>query len=705
MLTTLNEQITWRVLLIEDDNDDYVIARDLFNEIGQGGVSLEWAVTYHEGLEALQGNRHDVCLLDYRLGQNNGLELLSEAIQSGSRVPIIMLTGQGNHDIDVAATEAGAADYLTKSQIKAPLLEHAVRYAIQHAHTLEALRESDSRYARAVSGSNDGIWDWNLETDAIYFSTRWKAMLGYGESDIGQRPDEWFSLVHADDVQHLREEIQTHLAGAKTQLECEYRIRHRNDSYRWVLCRGVAVRDNLGKALHIAGSSADITEQRTLTEELKHRALFDVLTNLPNRALFIDRLERTILRANRSGDYFFAVLFMDIDRFKNINDSLGHTAGDELLVSIARRLELCLRPGDTVARLGGDEFTLLLEDINSPDEALRVIGRIQESLTLPCHIQGHPLVTTASIGIAFGTKEHERATDILRDADTAMYRAKARGKARYEIFDTSMHVHAIALLELESALRLAIAQDQLCLHYQPIWSASTNHIVGVEALVRWQHPQRGLLAPQEFIPMSEETSLIIALGEWVLRHACLQHTAWMAAGSAPIRLAINLSVRQFQHRHFIETVENVLNETGMNRSLLEFEITESVAMNTVESSIAVAHQLRELGAQLSIDDFGTGYSSLSYLRRIPLSTLKIDQSFVADVNGNSDAEAITRAIIALGTSLKLRVVAEGVETAEQLALLRSQGCDEVQGFLLGRPLPAELLTPLLFRDVGNRMLA
>ena len=695
MLTTLNEQITWRVLLIEDDNDDYVIARDLFNEIGQGGITLEWASNYHGGLKALLDNRHDVCLMDYRLGQNNGLELMTEAIQSGSRVPIIMLTGQGNHDIDVAATEAGAADYLTKSQIKAPLLEHAVRYAIQHAHTLEALRESDSRYARAVSGSNDGIWDWNLETDAIYFSTRWKAMLGYGESDIGQRPDEWFSLVHADDVQQLREEIQAHLAGAKTQLECEYRIRHRDDSCRWVLCRGIAVRDSLGKALHIAGSHADITEQRMLTAELKHRALYDVLTNLPNRALFIDRLERTISRANRSGDYFFAVFFLDIDRFKTINDSLGHTAGDELLVSIARRLETCLRPGDTVARLGGDEFTLLLEDISNPEEALRVVERIQESLTAPCHIQGHPLVSTASIGIAFGTKEHEYAIDILRDADTAMYRAKGRGKARYEIFDTSMHVHAIALLELEAALRLAIVQDQLCLHYQPIWSASTNHIVGMEALVRWQHPQRGLLAPQEFIPMAEETGLILALGEWVLRHACLQHTAWMAAGSAPIRLAINLSVRQFQHRQFIETVESVLHETGMDRSLLEFEITESVAMNTVESSIAVAHKLRQLGAQLSIDDFGTGYSSLSYLRRIPLSTLKIDQTFVADVTGSHDAAAITRAIIALGTSLKLRVVAEGVETAEQLALLRSQGCDEVQGFLLGRPLPAEQITLLL----------
>ena len=695
--TAQSERIAWRVLLIEDDNDDYVLTRDLFNEIGQGGVSLEWAVTYQDGLKALHDNRHDVCLLDYRLGQNNGLELLAEAVHSGCHVPIIMLTGQGNHDIDVAATEAGAADYLTKSQIKAPLLEHAVRYAIQHAHTLEALRNSEERYARAVSGSNDGIWDWDLESDTIFFSARWKSMLGYGELDIGQRPDEWFSRAHADDVQHLQEEIQAHLAGAKTQLECEYRIRHRDDSYRWVLCRGVAVRDSLGKALHIAGSHADITEQRKLTEELKHRALYDVLTDLPNRALFIDRLERTILRAQRFDDYLFAVLFMDVDRFKTINDSLGHVAGDELLVSIARRLETCLRPGDTVARLGGDEFTLLLEDVGSPEEALRVVGRIQELLTEPCNIQGHPLVSTASIGIAFGTKEHERAIDILRDADTAMYRAKTRGKARYEIFDSSMHVYAITLLELESDLRLAIEQEQLCLHYQPIWSASSNHVVGVEALVRWQHPLRGLLAPQEFIPLAEETGLIIALGEWVLRHACQQHAAWMAAGSSPIRLAINLSVRQFQHRQFIETVESVLQETGMDRSLLEFEITESVAMSTVESSIAIAHKLRDLGAQLSIDDFGTGYSSLSYLRRIPLHTLKIDQSFVADVISSHDAAAITRAIIALGNSLKLRIVAEGVETTEQLALLRSQGCDEVQGYLLGRPLPAKQITPLLLK--------
>ncbi len=692
-----NKRITWRVLIVDDDREDYLITRDLFAEIGQGEITLEWAATYQDGLQALLDNRHDVCLLDYRLGQNDGLELLAEAIQGGCRVPIIMLTGQGNHDIDIAATEAGAADYLTKSQIKAPFLEHAVRYAIQHARTLAALRESEERYARAVCGSNDGIWDWDMESGTIYFSARWKSMLGYSEQDIGTRPSEWFDRVHPDDLQQLQIEIQAHLAGVETQLECEYRIRHCDNTYRWVLSRGVAVSDSQGKVIHIAGSNADITEQRKLTEELKHRALYDVSTSLPNRTLFIDRLERTIARAQRTGNYLFAVLFLDIDRFKTINDSLGHAAGDELLVNIARRLEVCLRPGDTVARLGGDEFTLLLEDINSPDEVIRVTGRIQETLTAPCYIQGHSLVTTASIGIAFGAKEHERATDILRDADAAMYRAKARGKARYEIFDSSMHVYAVALLELESDLRLAIEQDQLCLHYQPIWSASSNRIVGVEALVRWQHPQRGLLPPLMFIPLAEETGQILALGEWVLRHACQQHTAWMAAGSPPLRLAINLSVRQFQHRQFIETVESILQETGMNRSLLEFEITESVAMNTVESSIAIAHKLRDLGAQLSIDDFGTGYSSLSYLRRIPLHTLKIDQSFVADVISSHDAAAITRAIIALGHSLKLRIVAEGVETAEQLAFMRSHGCDEVQGFLLGKPQPARQITPLLLK--------
>ena len=695
-LSIPDEHPAWRVLMIEDDSEDYLITRDLFTEIGQGGITLEWVSTYQAGLEALQANRHDVCLMDYRLGEGNGLELMSEAFRSGCRVPIIILTGQGDHSIDVAATQAGAAEYLIKGKIGVSLLEHAVRYAIQHGQTLEALRESEERYELAVCGSNDGIWDWKLEDDTIFFSARWKAMLGYGEQDLSMRPGEWFDRVHPEDVQRLQAEIKSILQDEAVHLECEYRIRHRDQTFLWVLCRGMAVRDSHGKAIRIAGSQTDITQHRLYAEQIQHQALYDTLTNLPNRALFLDRLGRTIARADRSAVYAFAVIFLDIDRFKIINDSLGHAVGDQLLVSIARRLETCLPPGDTVARLSGDEFALLLEDTPDPDAVIRLVGRIQEMLSLPCQLQGHELLSTASMGIAFGSKDSGSAEDILRDADTAMCRAKIQGKARYVIFDTSMHVHAVALLQLEFDLRRAIEQNQLCLHYQPIWSVSGGNIVGVEALVRWQHPLRGLLAPQEFISLAEESNLIVALGEWVIRHACQQHTAWIAAGCPAFRLAINLSVRQFQHRQFIEMVEGILQETGMDRLQLEFEITESVAMNTVDSSIVVAHKLRALGAQLSIDDFGTGYSSLSYLRRIPLHTLKIDQSFVADIASSNDAAAITRAIIALGNSLKLRIVAEGVETAEQLAFLRSQGCDEVQGFLLGRPLPAEMLTPLLF---------
>ena len=524
-------------------------------------------------------------------------------------------------------------------------------------------------------------------------------MLGYGEQDISRHPGEWFDRVHPEDEQRLQAEIQSTLRDETVHLECEYRIRHRDQTFIWVLCRGMAVRDSQGKAIRIAGSHTDITQRRLYAEQIQYQTLYDTLTNLPNRALFLDRLERTIARADRSAVYAFAVIFLDIDRFKTINDSLGHAVGDQLLVNIARRLETCLPPGDTVARLGGDEFALLLEDAPDPDAVMRIVGSIQEMLSLPCQLHGHELVSTASMGIAFGSKDSGSAEDLLRDADTAMYLAKTQGKARYVIFDTSMHVHAVALLQLEFDLRLAIEQNQLRLHYQPIWSVSGGNIVGVEALVRWQHPVRGLLAPQDFISLAEESGLIITLGEWVMRHACQQHTAWMAAGCPALRLAINLSVRQFQHRQFIEMVEGILQETGMDRLQLEFEITESVAMNTVDASIAVAHKLRALGAQLSIDDFGTGYSSLSYLRRIPLHTLKIDQSFVADIASSNDAAAITRAIIALGNSLKLRIVAEGVETAEQLAFLRSQGCDEVQGFLLGRPLPAEMLTPLLFGKV------
>ncbi|MEO6708096.1 MAG: EAL domain-containing protein, partial [Planctomycetota bacterium] len=415
------------------------------------------------------------------------------------------------------------------------------------------------------------------------------------------------------------------------------------------------------------------------------------LTNLPNRALFIDRLRQALRRASRRKDYLFAVLFLDIDRFKMVNDSLGHMAGDRLLVMIARRLELSLRPGDTVARLGGDEFTVLLDDIRDVTDATRVADRIQRELEMPFNVGGQELFTSASIGIALSATGYEKPEDILRDSDTAMYKAKSLGKARYSMFDTGMHERAVVLLQMEADLRRAIERSELRVHYQPILSLQTGHITGVEALARWQHPLRGLVSPAEFIPIAEETGLILPIGRWVLVEACRQMVLWRDTLGAehPLEVAVNLSGRQLALPDIVAQIGEVLRETGLEPSRLRLEITESVVMEHPEMVSTMLQELRLLGVKLSIDDFGTGYSSLAYLQRFPADTLKIDRSFVSPMGSRGENSEIARTIVTIGHNLGMRVVAEGVETAEQLAHLRGLDCEGAQGYFISKPLSSE----------------
>jgi diguanylate cyclase (GGDEF)-like protein/PAS domain S-box-containing protein len=570
-----------------------------------------------------------------------------------------------------------------------------VRDITERKRAEAALEESEERYALAARGANDGLWDWKLKTNEIYFSPRWKSILGGEGSEIGNSPDEWFHRVHPEDIDRVKADIASHLEGLTPHFETEYRMRHKDGTYRWMRSRGLAVREAQGRAYRMAGSLSDITGRKRAEEQLVHDACHDALTGLPNRALFIDRMGHAIKLAKRRADYFFAMLFLDLDRFKVINDSLGHTLGDQLLVAIARRLEPCLRPADTVARLGGDEFAILLDDIKDASDATRVAERIQKELTRPFPLSGHEVFTSASIGIALSATGYDRPEDVLRDADMAMYRAKALGQARYEMFDTGMHARAVALLQLEADLRRAVERQELRIHYQPIVSLASGRMTGVEALVRWQHPQRGLVLPAEFIPPGEETGPILSISEWVLRTACAQNKAWQEAGYAPLCMAVNLPARHFQQPGLPELIKNVLKETGMPAQALALEITEGTVMKSIDFNLATLNDLRALGIQISIDDFGTGYSSLGYLKRFPFHTLKIDQSFVKDMASDSEDAAITTAIIAMAHSLKLKVVAEGVETEEQLAILRSEQCDEIQGYLFSRPVPAETFTKLL----------
>lgn len=445
----------------------------------------------------------------------------------------------------------------------------------------------------------------------------------------------------------------------------------------------------------------EISDRQRIEDQLVHSAFHDKLTGLPNRALFMDRLEHAIERTKRREDYLFAVLFLDLDRFKVVNDSLGHMVGDQLLLAIASRIKACLRSSDTVARLGGDEFTILLEDINDVSDAKRLANRIQEELMLPFNLSGHEVFTTASIGIALSATGYDLPEQLLRDADTALYRAKARGKACYEVFDKAMHACAIALLQLENDLWRAIERQEFRIHYQPIISLKSGKINGFEALVRWQHPDRGLIYPIEFIPMAEETGLIIPIGWWVLREACRQIHLWQEQfpASPPLTISVNISSKQFSQHDLSAQIEQMLQEINLDPRTLKLELTESAIMANAESANVMLSQLRHLGVQLYMDDFGTGYSSLSYLHRFPIDTLKIDRSFVSRRSVDDENSEIVRTIITLAHNLRIHVSAEGVETTEQLDLLRALKCEYAQGYFFSKPLDGEAASALIAAEL------
>jgi diguanylate cyclase (GGDEF)-like protein len=455
---------------------------------------------------------------------------------------------------------------------------------------------------------------------------------------------------------------------------------------------------------HVAELSRHIADQARISkaleenkEHFRHAAFHDALTGLPNRPLLIDHLKLAIERSKLQHDHLFAVLFIDLDRFKNINDSLGHNTGDQLLIAIAGRLGECLRPTDTIARLGGDEFAILLDGLEDWAIATAVAERIQTELSKPFSLNGHEVYTTASIGIRLSIDGREDAENMLRDADTAMYRAKDNGKARHEMFHSTMHTRAVALLKLENDLRRAMEREEFCVHYQPIVSLETEALVGFEALVRWNHPERGLVPPDEFIPLAEETGLITEIGSWVLREACAQLRAWQSAlGRECLTMSVNLSGKQLTQSDLIQQIGNILRQTELNPTWLRLEITESVVMENAELATNTLLQLRKLGVHLSIDDFGTGYSSLSYLHRFPVNTLKIDRSFIGRMAKGDENSEIVRTICTLANNLGMEVVAEGVETSEQLELLRSLNCEYGQGYFFSKPVDAEKATALIY---------
>lgn len=578
-----------------------------------------------------------------------------------------------------------------------------MKHMVQKVKEREAeLKVSEERYALAARGANDGLWDWDVATGTVHYSRRWKAMIGLAEDEVRPAIEEWLNRVHPDDIDRVRGRMTAHLEGKTHHFEAEYRIRGRDGAYRWMLSRGVAVRGPDAQPTRMAGSQTDISKRKQVEEQLLHDAFHDAMTDLPNRALFMDRLRNAIRRAKRSDEYRLAVLFLDVDRFKLVNDSLGHTAGDDLLKAIARRLEGCLRPGDTVARFGGDEFTMLLEDIGHAGQATRVAERVQRELAVPFRLQGQEVFATASMGIAYAGSGYARPEDLLRDADNAMYRAKSAGRARYEVFDSAMHTRAVATLRLETELRRAIERGELALYYQPVVSLATGKLAAFEALVRWRHPERGLIEPHEFIPTAEETGLIVPLGQWVLDETCRQIRIWSDGDVLPVPVSANLSSRQFNQPDLVGTVRAALAASGSNPDWLRLEVTESAVMESGASARQVLGELKALGIQLCIDDFGTGYSSLSYLHQFPVDTLKIDKSFVTRLDATTQNLEIVRTIVMLAHNLEMNVIAEGVETLDQAQHLRHLSCEFAQGYLYSPPVEVAEATALLRRRTFAR---
>ena len=548
-----------RILLIEDDEDDYVLTKGLLVGIFGRDLRLDWVKDWRAALEAIEQEAHDVYLIDYRLGERTGLDLVAEATQRGHTAPMILLTGQDTRDIDLAAMNAGVADYLVKQQLTEALLDRAIRYAIK------------------------------------------------------------------------QKEFEARLAAL---------------------------------------------------------AEYDPLTGLANRALFQKRLDGAIALAKRL-DSHFALLLLDLDRFKDVNDTLGHPEGDRLLTQVAARLTEGARETDTVARLGGDEFAIIASPLSKPSDGAIIAQKILDTVSVSYELGNHAVFTGTSIGISIYPTDADDTATLLKFADIALYHAKDTGRGTYQFFDEEMNARVQFCNAIEGELRQAIEREEFVLHYQPKIDVFNGDVVGVEALIRWNHPERGLMAPGEFIPVAEATGLIVPLGEWVLEAACAQAVAWRESGMPMIPVAVNVSPVQFKRGTIVDTVVKVIERTGIDPAALELEITESLIMEDVDATMRLLDELHRLRVSLAIDDFGTGYSSLAFLKRFPVNKLKIDRSFIRDIAHDPDDAAITRAIINLGESLNLDVIAEGVESEEQLAFLRLQRCREIQGFLISKPLPAD----------------
>jgi diguanylate cyclase (GGDEF)-like protein len=682
------------VLVADDDPVMRLLMLEMLNQVGLDVIEAEDGT---QALEYARGMAPDLVLLDVDMPGMNGFEVCRAIRQheSGHAVPIIMVTGGDELDAVTLAYEVGATDFISKP-INWPILGHRVLYVLRASDAIARLRIADAQNRAVLAAIPDTFF--RLDKDGYYVDYE------AGHESGAVFPVEQCVGKHVREV--LPEEIATRLLEQMAAVRATSHIASLDYELRQAgQIRHFEARLVTTGADEVLGLVRDISERKSAEEQIRRLAYCDSLTGIPNRQAFLETLERELARS-KSGNKKFAVLFMDLDSFKRINDTLGHNVGDQLLKAVSERLRETIRPRDMVAlpdhhhnnnlaRLGGDEFTILIPDLERVEHALAVAERVKEAMRRPFLLDGQESYVSASIGISLYPEDGDDCTSLLKYADTAMYHAKNCGKNTARLYNSSLTMEIMSHVKLEVGLRRALKERELYLLYQPQVDVPSGRVVGVEALARWRHPERGVISPTEFIPLAEETGLIVPIGEWVLRTACVQAKAWQNQGLRPIRIAVNLSAKQFKDERLSQIVIAALEDSGLDAHWLELELTEGTLMDDAQATMAMLEQLRGIGVHLSIDDFGTGYSSMSYLKRFDVRALKIDKSFICGLPEDAENAAITRAIVAMAHGLKMEVVAEGVETDEQLRLLEQYGCDVVQGYYLGHPLPQEAIALML----------
>ena len=685
------------VLVVDDEATQRLLTGQYLE---QAGFEVVEARDGEGALQAYEQHRPDLILLDVRMPKMDGFTVcvrIREMVD-GAEVPIVMVTGLDDIESLEHSYKSGATDFITKPVVW-ETLSHRVRYLLRAGDAIRALRQSESRLKQAQQVARLGNWDWDIVRDQVHWSEEIFRLFPIEPTALDASFQSFLNFVHPDDRQRVRAAIDDALTNRVPYL-VEHRIIGHDGSEVTVEQQAEVLFGDNDAPLRMIGTVQDVSERKRTERQIHQLAYYDALTGLPNREQFRKRTERALCAARRNSQRL-ALIFLDLDEFKYINDTLGHDAGDELLCNIADYLQHSIRASDLVAklntedasqaslsRLGGDEFTILLPDLGQTEVAAKVAERVLDQLRRPIKIQGKEFFITASLGIALYPDDADSVDTLLKNADIAMYHAKQGGKNSYRFYAKHMDERVQARLSMESKLKRALEREELYLHYQAKVEIATGRITGVEALLRWRNAEMGLVSPARFIPVAEETGLIVRIGEWVLETACRQAQSWPQAGLVLGNIAVNVSSHQFRRGRLIETVEQTLASTGWDAQSLELELTESVIMENAEETIRVLNQLKAMGVTLSVDDFGTGYSSMAYLKRFPLDIVKIDRSFVSDIITDPNDATIVRAVIALARGLNLTSIAEGVETEQQLDFLRDHGCDQIQGYLVNRPVPA-----------------